>query len=235
MKKFGFLLLAACASLAMSSCDLSDEDFPRYDPLFVTVRTLGNADYYFQRSNGETLYPGDKSRVTGYAPEDGDAAVIYFNLLPEEAEGYDYHISLYAVDDVLTKDARIIATREELTAIGDDPVDILHDRYGRDLIWIDHGRLNICFGLLTAPASIHTLNLIRNDVDTPAQHLEGYTGLEFRQNVSGDHIFPEYGTKYVSFRLNELDPSVTGSKGLYVRVRTTANKIVYYKVPAQTE
>ena len=70
MKKIGLFLIAAMAVFAYTSCnDDTDGDYPRYTPLITTVHTIGgeegeaSADYYFQRDNGEKLYPSDKSRV----------------------------------------------------------------------------------------------------------------------------------------------------------------------------
>ena len=67
MKKFGLFLIAAIAVTAFTSCNDDDGGEP-LRTLITTVRTLDGGDYYFQRDNGETLYPGNKSRVPGYKP-----------------------------------------------------------------------------------------------------------------------------------------------------------------------
>ena len=59
MKKFGLFLIAAIAVTAFTSCNDDDGGEP-LRTLITTVRTLDGGDYYFQRDNGETLYPGNK-------------------------------------------------------------------------------------------------------------------------------------------------------------------------------
>ena len=68
MKKFGLFLIAAIAVTAFTSCNDDDGGEP-LRTLITTVRTLDGGDYYFQRDNGETLYPGNKSRIPGYKPD----------------------------------------------------------------------------------------------------------------------------------------------------------------------
>ena len=81
MKKLGLFLIPALAAL-LSACNDDDGDYPRYTPLITTVRTIdaSGSDYYFQRDNGQTLYPSDKSRVAAYRATDRQRAVIWFNL-----------------------------------------------------------------------------------------------------------------------------------------------------------
>ena len=83
MKKIGLFLIAAMAVFAFTSCnDDTDGDYPRYTPLITTVRTIGgeegeaSADYYFQRDNGEKLYPSDKTRVPDYKGKERQRAII---------------------------------------------------------------------------------------------------------------------------------------------------------------
>lgn len=82
MKKFGLFLIAAIAVTAFTSCNDDDGGEP-LRTLITTVRTLDGGDYYFQRDNGETLYPGNKSRVPGYKPDpDKTQRVIIWFTLP---------------------------------------------------------------------------------------------------------------------------------------------------------
>ena len=125
MKKIGLFLIAAMAVFAFTSCnDDTDGDYPRYTPLITTVRTIGgeegeaSADYYFQRDNGEKLYPSDKTRVPDYKGKERQRAIIWFNLLKESVPDYDYNIALYAVDEIFTGKAQVVNTAEELEALG---------------------------------------------------------------------------------------------------------------------
>ena len=127
MKKIGLFLIAAMAVFAFTSCnDDTDGDYPRYTPLITTVRTIGgeegeaSADYYFQRDNGEKLYPSDKTRVPDYKGKERQRAIIWFNLLKESVPDYDYNIALYAVDEIFTGKAQVVNTAEELEALGQD-------------------------------------------------------------------------------------------------------------------
>ncbi len=208
----------ALAAVIMTACFDSNGDYPRYRPVWTTVHTLDNADYYFEHNSGETLYPGDKSRVGGYEATEGQRAIIAFNLLPEPAEGYDYNIALYSIRDILTKDPVTVTTQEQLDEIGDDRISILETQIGG-------GYLDIYFALNAG--SKHVLNLIVNQVDTP-QSLEGYTTVEFREKAT-DAVEGYTQEGYVSFRLGDLDPAVSGSKGLYIRFKNLNGNIEYHK------
>ena len=114
MKKFGLFLIAALAGTAFTSCNDDDGDYPKYSPLITTVHSLDGGDYYFQRDNGETLYPGDKSRVPGYKPDPDKTqrTIIWFNLL-SGIEGYDYNIALYNVENIFTGTSMIVDTHAD--------------------------------------------------------------------------------------------------------------------------
>ena len=117
MKKFGLFLIAAIAVTAFTSCNDDDGGEP-LRTLITTVRTLDGGDYYFQRDNGEKLYPSDKTRVPDYKGKERQRAIIWFNLLKESVPDYDYNIALYAVDEIFTGKAQVVNTAEELEALG---------------------------------------------------------------------------------------------------------------------
>lgn len=97
-EKFGLFLIAAIAVTAFTSCNDDDGGEP-LRTLITTVRTLDGGDYYFQRDNGETLYPGNKSRVPGYKPDpDKTQRVIIWFTLQNGIADYDYNIDLYFVE-----------------------------------------------------------------------------------------------------------------------------------------
>ena len=110
MKKFGLFLIAAIAVTAFTSCNDDDGGEP-LRTLITTVRTLDGGDYYFQRDNGETLYPGNKSRVPGYKPDpDKTQRVIIWFTLQNGIADYDYNIDLYFVENIYTGTSVFIVT-----------------------------------------------------------------------------------------------------------------------------
>ena len=80
MKKFGLLLLTTLVAFTLPACN-DDGGYP-YNYVYgiiTTVHTLGEEDYYFERDNGQTLYPSEKPTL--YEAEEGSRAIIYFDLL----------------------------------------------------------------------------------------------------------------------------------------------------------
>ena len=87
----------------------------RFRTLITTVRTLDGGDYYFQRDNGETLYPGNKSRVPGYKPDpDKTQRVIIWFTLQNGIADYDYNIDLYFVENIYTGTSEIVTDAARL-------------------------------------------------------------------------------------------------------------------------
>ena len=99
MKKIGLLFLTALLSLTLPACNDDDGDYPYVYGLITTVHTLGDKEYYFERDNGQTLYPSEKSAT--FEAEEGKRAVIYFDLL-EGIPDYDYNIRLYRAEEQMT-------------------------------------------------------------------------------------------------------------------------------------
>ena len=56
-----------------------------------TVRIVDGKDYYFALDEGTKMFPGDTTRVNNYALVEGQRAFVYFNLLDEKVDGYDYN------------------------------------------------------------------------------------------------------------------------------------------------
>ena len=111
MKKIGLLFLTALLSLTLPACNDDDGDYPYVYGLITTVHTLGDKEYYFERDNGQTLYPSEKSAT--FEAEEGKRAVIYFDLL-EGIPDYDYNIRLYRAEEIYTGPSAIVTTQEDL-------------------------------------------------------------------------------------------------------------------------
>lgn len=222
MKKIGLLLLTAFAVLPLlQSCNEKGENILG---IMATVQPLSNGDYYFKLDNGKTAYPGDKSRVGNYEASEGQRVSVYYRLQDKIAEGYDYNFKLYEIQEILTKGPVTVRTQTELDAMGDDMIDLIDAH-------ISGGYLDIYYRIVTAEHSKHELNLIRNLVQGATTDEDGYTLVEFRHNAH-ETASGYYYYNTVSFRLGDIDPAVTGSKGLCVRVKPITydtEEIVYKK------
>lgn len=222
MKKISLFLFAAFAVIAFSACNDSDGDYPSNKKI-MTSYTLEGGDYYFLRDNGEKLYAGDKSRVTGYTAKDRQRVIIWFNLLSKKAEGYNYNIALYAVGEIYTGESKTVSSQEELDALGDAATSIVPDYGSLSSEW-----LTLYVGYPVADNSKHDFTLVINKVEAPEQTEEGYLDVELRHNPGGDT--PGY-TKwhYISFDLASISSELEGKKGISMRIKTQENGIKYLK------
>lgn len=222
------IFIASAALPLIFSCTKVEHDFPKYGNL-VTV-AVEDDFYYLIGDDGKTFYPGDESRIGRYdtKDKDGKRAYIYYNLLPEEKEGYDYNVALYNIIDILSKSVETAETEEQVSDAGDDALAVHHARIrGR---WLD-----ISFSLMTDNGSTHKMTLLDNrTVEAPESMPEDYQYLEFRQ--LGDNTFDRYlGFGYVSYDLGGYAPSVAETKGLYIRIKNLRGEVEYLKVPAAAE
>lgn len=202
------------ALLLCAACERETGDYPSYYS-FVTVECPEEApaDYYFRFDDGQTAHPGETRVYYDATERAGHRAVIYFNLLPEPEPDFDHNIVLYGVADILSKEVETADTETELATLGDDPVGI-HKAILRG------GWLDIHYYFPSAGTGAkHRLSLVDNRTTQPPADLrEGYTYLEFRQNANGDTSGPLRTSDYVSYRLGAYDPSVTGARGICLRV-----------------
>lgn len=226
MKRFVLFLLA---SVALASCNDTDGDFPAVLS-FATVHTAGEtrSDYYFVKDDGITLYPGDKSRVAGYAPAQGTRVVVYYNFLKNPATGYDRNIALYAVNDVRIGDTAIISSQEELDKLGDAKTD--YDPY---YCQMTDKFFNFRIGYDADDPSKHTFTLIRNEVSEPAsaETEPGYLHLELRHDDDGDH--PGYAWReWIAFPVDTFREALEGMKGVVIRIETAGYGTQYIRLEA---
>lgn len=226
MKRFVLLLLAAVAS---TSCNDTDGDYPAALS-FATIQTIGDraSDYYFVKDDGVTLYPGDKSRIAAYAPEQEARVVVYYNFLKDPATGYDKNIALYAVNDVRIGRTAIVTTQEELDKLGEAKTDYdpfycqLTDKY-----------INFRIGYYAADPSKHAFTLIRNEVAEPASEPTepGYLHLELRHEDKGDHPARAW-REWLSFPLDTFRDALEGMKGVVIRIETPGYGTQYIRLEA---
>lgn len=233
MKKT-LLLFAAALMLGCLGClTACNDDSDRYvicpsyyRPLIVTVRTLPEGDYYFERDNGETLYPSDKTHVTGYAPEDRRRVVITFDLLGTR-EGYDYDIALFSVTDLFCTAAEVVEDPSQLAPLGNAPTSLFPTECNLTSEW-----LTLCVAYPVRDDSKHTFRLIVNRLETPAEHTDGYLDVELHHDDGGDATDPDLGLgrmNYVSFDLTPIASLLKDMKGLSMRILTQQNGTKYVR------
>lgn len=226
MKKIGFILLSALLAALAPSCNNDKGDYPGYT-LITSIHSLDNGDYYFQRDNGQTLYPGDKTRVPGFQP-DGEhkRAIVWFNLLEEPATGYDYNIALYGIDYIYSGTSQVVDTQEQLDGLGNNPTSFMTDylAYGN----LTKEWLTLYVGYPVTNNSKHSFTLIVNNVEAPDQTNEGYLDVELRHNAGGDLYGYTYWY-YISLDMTPLAAQLEGKKGITLKILTQQNGTKYLK------
>jgi len=193
---FSVLILSVFA-LGFISC--SDVDsLSRYWTEIVTVNEIGENRYDLTLDNGEKLWIASPEGGANLKPK-YDRAIIYYTLLSEKPNGYDYAIELYRFYDVLTKGAIYIADDDKVKqdSIGNNSIKV-HS------MWEAGNYLNISFGYNAGGKEAHMLNLVSNKPDLSVD--EDLVKLEFRHNQKGDpQNYPADG--YVSFDLTPYKKS----------------------------
>jgi hypothetical protein len=228
MKKFkiiAFIFAIMTTMPILQSC--LDDDDNSSDLLAISTINMISQDskeFYFTLDDGKKMLPGDTTSIHNYLVKDGQRAFVYFNLLEEKKEGYDYNAKVQYIENILTKS--VIPMDEQTTdSIGDDRINIVD-------MWLGGGYLNIEFQLFGTQniQKKHMLNLVRNERQDAPQEDADYINLEFRHNAYDDT--PAYlGNGFVCFKLDNID---TTKKGFNIRVNTLYNGIKQYKINMDT-
>lgn len=221
MKKFSLFLLGALAVLGLAACNDDDGDYPKSTPLITTVCPLDGGDYYFQRDNGEKLYPSDKTRVPGYKP-DGDQkqrAIIWFSLLDQTIPGYRYNIALYAVEEIYTGTSEVVDDAAHLEELGDAKTGYQLTTFNLSREWLTFCALYSC-----SLNSKHTFTLAVDKTGTTEfqESEEGYLDVVVLHNDGDDTRGPDCGF-YISFDLTPLAAELEGKKGINLLIPTREN------------
>ncbi len=232
MKRIALLFAAISLLGCFVACDDDRDDTVYYRPLIVTVRTLDGGDYYFERDNGQTLYPSDKSRVAGYEAKERQRAVITFDLLGR-GTGYDYDIALFSVRDLYAVPAEIVEDPSLLATMGNAPTSLFPSGCNLTRQW-----LTLCVAYPVKDNSAHGFHLIVNRVESPEESTEGYLDVELRHDdgENSSEARPDRMT-YVSFDLTPISSLLEGCKGLSLRILTQQNgtKYVRFDLPRAEE
>ena len=197
--------------------------------LITTVRTLDGGDYYFQRDNGETLYPGNKSRVPGYKPDpDKTQRVIIWFTLQNGIADYDYNIDLYFVENIYTGTSEVVTDAARLEELGSAKTGFQGNTFNLTKEWLTFYAL-----YPVSDNSKHTFTVIVNEVKDEGEEGDGgaeqseaaetdYLQLELRHNPGGDTQGYTDGY-YVSFDLTPLAERLEGKKGVVLHIETNEN------------
>ncbi|HBO07391.1 MULTISPECIES: NigD-like protein [unclassified Bacteroides] len=206
-------LLLFIAMPTLQSCLDDWDDSNRSSLTIGTVRIVDGKDYYFALDEGTKMFPGDTAQINNYTLIEGQRAFVYFNLLDEKVNGYDYNAKINHVENILTKDIYFMPA-EKADSIGDDRINITN-------MWITDNYLNIQYQLYHSgdDEKKHMLNLIVNESSDGKNDKEGYITLEFRQNAyDDDPLRPGQGL--VSFKLDKIADQIVGKTGLNIRVKS---------------
>jgi hypothetical protein len=193
---------------ALNSCNDDDKGYSLGDLYgsIATVRPLSedSGSYSLTLDDGTSLWPA-ANYVPWYKPKENQRVIVYYTLLSEKFQQFDYAVLLRNIGEVLTKyPAENLGKEANDEKYGTDPVKIVD-------MWIGDGYLNIKFGFNYGGAAKHFINLIqREDTDTPYS-------FEFRHHAYND---ASYTVKQglVAFNLSKLN--IEKETELTVRVKT---------------
>lgn len=235
MQKMKLMVLATMlmAIMSLTSCNNDDNDAFYYG--YATVRTdLATNSFWFVDDAGKTYYPDLSSMSQKYDIKDskgddknGRRVYITFTMRDDKKQGYDYHIQLDRVVDILTKGVTKCSTAAEVDSVGDDLMEVTAANLGKE--WLD-----VSFNLNVTSSATHMISLIDNQATPPAglKVPDGYIYLEIRQKASKTEAsYGTIGAGNVAFKLpDEYNPAKLGKKGIYLRVHSLSGDVNYYKI-----
>lgn len=225
MKKFGLILLAACAALGLGSCNDNSNGGSYYGPTFVTVHTFGGitSDYYFVSDNNEKIYVGDRSRVGSYEAQDGNRALITYQLLDQKKEGYDYNIKLYAIEDIRWGATEKAMSQEQLDLLGSAKTSLLRNVYNQYMCGASSEVLNMALAYNSTSEQVknHLFTLVKPDFAdyVPEETENGYLNLELRHKAPEGETTSNVFQEWLSFRLDNFAADLVGMKGIIVTMK----------------
>lgn len=188
-----------------------------------TIHVIDGNEYYFALDEGTKMYPGDTTQLKDYHVVNGQRAFIYFTLLDNKINGYDYNAKISHIENILTKDVYCMPETEN-DSIGDDKINVTD-------MWFTGPYLNIQYQIYHSdnPDKKHMLNLVVNSHSNNNIDEDEYVVLEFRHNAYEDMPY-QRGNGLVSFKLDKIENMLVGKKGLNIRVKTLYDGIQYKKI-----
>lgn len=227
MKKFKFLMLAIGligVFFLFNSCD--DDDYYSLGDVWASLATInpeGTANAYsLTLDDGAMLWPA-ASDIPWYKPENNQRAIVFYTILSDQFQGYDYAILVRDIQHILTKNPAVNVGDENDEKYGTDPIEILD-------MWMGDGYLNVWFGFNYGGGAVHFINLVqREDVNTPYY-------FEFRHHAYDDTA-REKRKGLVAFNLSELN--IKEQTTLTIKVNTFDGdkeyKVTYDPAEKETE
>ena len=213
MKKFnlfGVAFLLGMVALFQSCDDNDGYSIGDIGVDYVTMHVNGNKELTFTGDEWGTMWPGAPA-VIGVAPVDGQRALLFFNPLYDDFQGYDVAIKVENLYPILTKKVEEL-TAENNVEYGDDPVRITD-------AWVAGGYMNLIFHQRVPSKGPHRVSLVENTMKDYED--DGYIHLEYRYNTYGDTLRNEIIRSTVSYNLNSLD--MKNKKGIKMRIRSAVN------------
>ena len=213
MKNFKLLgvTFLVCAASFFQSCD--DNDGYSIGDIaidYVTTHVNSNGVMTFTGDRWGSIWPA-ASAIVGLKPVDGQRAVLSFNPLYDNYQGYDVAVKIEGLYPVLTKQVEELNASTE-TDYGDDPVRITD-------AWIAGGHMNIIFHQRVPKNGPHRVSLVQN---TEKEYDEdGYIHLEYRYKTNGDTLSNVVIRSTVSYDLKALD--LKDKKGIKMRINSAVN------------
>ncbi len=233
MKKIKFIvciLIALTTMPILQSC-LDDDQTPSDSLVISTINKISpdSNDFYFTLDNGQTMFPSNSNGWLGDDSQDGQRAFVIFNELDEPVSGYDYHIQIRDIKEILTKEMVTLGEGDNTEEkIGDDKINATY-------MWITKDRKYLTiefqyYGTQNANKK-HFLNLVINNPseETATETSNDYINLEFRHNAENDSPYT-LDEGYVSFKLDLIKDQLAGKKGLRIRVNSLYNGEKFYEV-----
>lgn len=195
MKFFVVLALAITSVFTFVSCDDDDTYVWYYPPMpnaLVTVKPIDGAGFYMQLDDSTTLYPVNMA-VSPYGDKEVRALVNYYEVKPVN-DYYTKSVEVNWIDSILTKQAVPYPADGDVSAYGDDPIEIVRD-------WVniaEDGYLTLRFRTRWGTTGVaHFVNLLTGvNPDDPYE-------VEFKHNAFGD-VNGMAGDALVAFRLSDL-------------------------------
>lgn len=214
-KLYGVALFVSLSVFFQSCDDDSGYSIGDLGVDWVTVHVEGDGMYSFTGDQWGTLWPAATS-IIGYRGNEGDRAILYFNPLQQNFQGYDFAIKPELIDPVLTKTVEELDAENE-SEFGDDPA-YIYD------VWIAGGYLNMTFRQKVPAEKAHRVSLVRNmkNMTGGAEENDGYIHLEYRYNTYGDTL-NRMVSGAVCYNLSTIEDELKAAKGIKLLIHSAVN------------
>lgn len=211
IKLLGCSLLIAATSFFQSCKDDNGYSIGDIGVDWVTVHVEGDGYYSFIGDSWGTMWPAATS-IWNYKPVEGERAILYFNPLYDNYQGFDHAIKSESIYPILTKQVEQLTSENE-SEFADDPAYITD-------AWVSGGYMNIVFVQRLPQEHAHKVSLVENLTSEPED--DGYVHLEYRYNTYGDSLSAmPLVSGAVSYNLNTLD--LENANGIKLRINSAVN------------